>query len=128
MVFGKQDPYLFSGSIKENIDPMNEHSPAEIWDVLARVNLKSKFESNDKDGLDTLIEQGGENLSFGERQLVCMARALLKKSKIILMDEATSNMDIETEKLIETQIKNCFNDSTMLIIAHRISTIAASDK
>jgi ABC-type multidrug transport system fused ATPase/permease subunit len=107
---------------------MNEHSPAEIWEALEKVSLKAKFEAADKDGLETMVEQGGENLSFGERQLVCMARAMLRKTKIVLMDEATSNIDVETEHLIEKSLQECFRGCTMLTIAHRVNTIMNSDR
>lgn len=75
-----------------------------------------------------MIDQGGENLSFGERQLVCMARAMLRKAKIVLMDEATSNIDVETEHLLERSLKECFKGCTMLTIAHRVNTIMHSDR
>ena len=119
---------MFSGTIQENIDPMGEHSAKDIWDVLEKVNLKKKFSVSGTEGLNTMIDQGGENLSFGERQLICMARAFLKKTKIVIMDEATSNMDIETEHLLEKSMRECFKNSTVLTIAHRVNTITSSDR
>lgn len=81
-----------------------------------------------KGGLDFLIDEGGSNLSAGEKQLVCIARAILKNSKLVLIDEATANIDIQTEQQIQSTIKEQFKDCTVITIAHRINTIMHCDK
>ena len=121
-----QDPYLFEDSLRNNIDPMGEFSAKEIQAILKDVDLWKKFAM--LDGLATKIEKEGSNLSQGEKQLVCLARALLFKKKLVLMDEATSNIDVKTEKTIQSLIKERFVDSTVLVIAHRLNTILHCDK
>ena len=121
-----QDPYLFEDSIRNNIDPMAQFGDQAIKDILADVGLWRKFAG--LEGLKTRIEKGGSNLSQGEKQLVCLARAMLFDNKLVLMDEATANIDSQTEALIQRLIKEKFERSTILMIAHRLNTILHCDK
>ena len=121
-----QDPYLFEDTLRNNLDPMEQFRDAEIQSILEDVDLWSKF--NSQKGLRTQIEKGGSNLSQGEKQLVCLARALLFKNKLVLMDEATSNIDVKTEVTIQKLINERFGESTILMIAHRLNTIMNCDK
>ena len=121
-----QDPYLFEDTLRNNIDPMDQLSDNEIQQILEDVDLWRKF--SQQKGLETQIEKGGSNLSQGEKQLVCLARALLFKNKLVLMDEATANIDLKTEATIQKLIKERFVESTILMIAHRLNTILHCDK
>ncbi|KAF4035948.1 ABC transporter [Phytophthora infestans] len=124
-----QDPMLFSGSLRLNLDPFADKSDAELWEVLRKVHLADTVSSWGK-GLDYEVAEKGDNLSVGQRQLLCIARALIRDSKVIVMDEATANVDQESDKLIQQTMKESFGggDSTVLCIAHRIETIMDSDK
>jgi len=121
-----QDPMLFKGTLRENIDLLNQYTDQQLWESLEKVCLKAKFEG--ENGLDTAIKDGGENLSAGEKQLLCIGRAILAKAKIILIDEATSNIDPKTEQTILDTIHNCFQDCTVITVAHRLKTIINSDR
>ncbi|XP_040342070.1 ATP-binding cassette sub-family C member 2 isoform X4 [Herpailurus yagouaroundi] len=122
-----QDPILFSGSLRMNLDPFNNHSDEEIWKALELAHLKS-FVAGLQLGLSHKVTEAGDNLSIGQRQLLCLARALLRKSKILIMDEATAAVDIETDHLIQTTIQKEFSHCTTITIAHRLHTIMDSDK
>ncbi|XP_073760424.1 ATP-binding cassette sub-family C member 2 isoform X3 [Callorhinus ursinus] len=122
-----QDPILFSGSLRMNLDPFNNHSDEEIWKALELAHLKS-FVSGLQLGLSHEVTEAGDNLSIGQRQLLCLARALLRKSKILVMDEATAAVDLETDHLIQTTIQKEFSHCTTITIAHRLHTIMDSDK
>lgn len=122
-----QDPVLFSGSMRDNMDPFGEFADSEIWTVLKQVHLADTVASWGV-GLDFVVSEKGDNLSVGQRQLICIARALLKRSKVVVLDEATANVDTATDHLIQETIKATFVTQTVLIIAHRINTIMHCDK
>ncbi|XP_028632028.1 canalicular multispecific organic anion transporter 1 [Grammomys surdaster] len=122
-----QDPVLFSGNLRMNLDPFNKYSDEEVWRALELAHLKS-FVAGLQLGLLHEVTEGGDNLSIGQRQLLCLGRAVLRKSKILVLDEATAAVDLETDSLIQTTIRNEFSQCTVITIAHRLHTIMDSDK
>ncbi|CAI2362993.1 unnamed protein product [Moneuplotes crassus] len=122
-----QDPSLFIGTLKFNIDPEGKIRDGEMNEAINNCSLQDLV-NRDSLGLDQTIEESGKNLSAGEKQLICICRAVLKKSKIIIMDEATANIDVKTESAIQRAMALYFENLTVITIAHRLSTIQKCDK
>ena len=120
-----QDPTLIEGTLRENLDPLGKFSDENMIQCLKSIEMDYLLE---EEGLNFMIKENGDNLSAGERQLICMARAMIRESKIIVMDEATSSIDYNTEQLIQKVILTSLKNSTVLTIAHRIKTILEYDK
>lgn len=120
-----QDPSIFEGTIRHNLDPRNAHDDTDLWNALALAHMKEKIASMPL-GLDSLVHEGGSNLSVGEKALISLARALLTPSNIMVMDEATGSLDTVTDSMIQEVIRSI--QSTVLIIAHRIDTVLFCDR
>ena len=121
-----QSPVLFSGSLRKNLDPLQKHGDDQLWNVLEEVKLNSLVE-NLEGQLEYELLEKGENLSVGERQLICLARTLLQQSKIVILDEPTANVDPITEKTIWTTVHQKLTNSTVITIAHRLNTVKDCD-
>ncbi|XP_064638747.1 ATP-binding cassette sub-family C member 5-like isoform X2 [Lineus longissimus] len=122
-----QDPVLFVGTIRYNLDPFNEHTDIELWDALRKCHIMEMIRAL-PGRLDSTVVENGENFSVGERQLLCLARALLRQSKILMLDEATASIDSETDSCVQQTIAESFSGCTILTVAHRLNTVLNYDR
>jgi len=123
-----QAPFLIQGSIRENMDPFEEFKDEQITKVLSEVNLWDHITRTCDNLLDTKISETNSVFSTGQKQLLCLGRAIIRNTKILVLDEATANVDLETDNLIQDKLKESFKNCTVLIIAHRLATIIDSDR
>jgi ATP-binding cassette subfamily C (CFTR/MRP) protein 4 len=117
-----QEPFLFRGTLRFNLDPFSQHQDVDIWAALEAAELKRMVEGL-QGGLDAIVDDNGKNFSIGERQLLSLARAVLRRSKIIVMDEATANVDLQSDRMIQKAIHSLFQGATVFTIAHRLNTV-----
>ncbi|KAF9987813.1 hypothetical protein BGZ65_001791, partial [Modicella reniformis] len=117
-----QEPFLFRGTLRFNLDPISQYQDADIWAALEAAELKRMVEGL-KGGLDAIVDDNGKNFSVGERQLLSLTRAVLRRSKIIVMDEATANVDLQSDRMIQKAIHTLFQGATVFTIAHRLNTV-----
>uniref|UniRef100_A0A8C4RRC8 ATP-binding cassette, sub-family C (CFTR/MRP), member 8b n=1 Tax=Erpetoichthys calabaricus TaxID=27687 RepID=A0A8C4RRC8_ERPCA len=121
-----QDPFLFSGTIRFNLDPERKCTDSMLWEALEIAQLKPVVKAL-PGGLDAMVTEGGENFSLGQRQLFCLARAFVRKSSVLIMDEATASIDMATESILQKVVMTAFTDRTVVTIAHRVHTILNAD-
>ena len=122
-----QSPFLFSGALRNNLDPLAQHDDADLWAVLELVQLKSLVEQLEG-GLGYQLSEGGNNLSVGERQLLCLARILLQRNKVVILDEPTAHVDPGTEQVMQAAIREHLRQCTVITVAHRLNTIRECDR
>jgi ATP-binding cassette subfamily C (CFTR/MRP) protein 5 len=122
-----QDPTLFTGTLRFNLDLAGRCTDAQMWEALEMVELKDAVAGLEF-GLDTQMAEGGSNFSCGQRQLICFGRAILNHCRIVVLDEATASVDVETDAKIQNTIRRVFFDKTVIVVAHRLNTIMGSDR
>jgi ATP-binding cassette subfamily B protein len=123
-----QEPFLFAGSIRDNISFARPHAPDDaVWDAVHKVGL-TELIARLPDGLDTAVHERGQSLSSGERQLVALARAFMAQPRVLVLDEATSNLDLQSERMIEAALDVLLQQRTAVLIAHRLSTAMRADR